>query len=196
MDEITWAYIGGYYNEKGDCCDNCGHPIKHVHQIKSSTGVVRKLGSDCINTLVDSIQRTQIEKVEKRLKAAANQWRKKTPLPFPQETREFYIQRRLMEMGNAWNGYKAFLAAPRTEWSYNGWTARHQRVLNRLFRLNGVTVPDQKACSAYSEFADNRRKIEREICERQNNRAHSRIERRTGANRFDYQRASWEVKKI
>jgi hypothetical protein len=195
MITITWMCTGVAYNEKGDCCDNCGHAIKTVYYAKSSTGETRKFGSECILTLGDPSQKTQIEKTEKRIKTAAAQWRKQTPAPLANETRESYIQRRFIEMGNAWNGYKMFLATPRKEWAYE-WTARHQRVLNRLLRINGVVTPDAKNYSVHSEFANARHKIEHEICERQNKRVHARIERLTGANRFDYWRASWEVKKI
>jgi hypothetical protein len=160
-------------------CDHCGHSIRVLCEIEhAETGQRMTVGTDCVRSFVSPPQAETAERVAKRYQRAARQWRSKMPLPLEGETREQYIARRVSEMGNA-------LPAGR-EWMH--WAAKS--VPDRCFRINararrwfGLGYQHNPYYWPFDYPVINSRK-------------HQRIERKYGANRFDYTRPMWELKLI
>lgn len=180
---VTWRLSG--YNANGhNSCYLCGHDIKREFHVQSNTGEHRVVGSECIDTLLSPDERNKVELFKRRASRAAKQWKDNLPVRRENETREQYISRRLAEMPNARRAYNAYLAKS-TEI-----TANHTRMFRECDeRLKALF----KVRSATNREYDN---LIQKVYFDASNQILLDIEKNFTANRFDFVRAPWEVRKI
>lgn len=126
MSTITWICVGIYQSDTGTSCALCGHAIKQIAIVQSSNGERLEIGADCAASLTG--QQEVIGKAEMRMKKAAAQWKKQDPALLPDETRDHYINRRHIEMGNAITAYNVYISIPRHVWEKEGREAVHQYI--------------------------------------------------------------------
>lgn len=82
-------------------CDNCGYnPLKNVYFLEGSDGSRITVGSECVFTLLFGADLAVAQQHDKNIKRAGREWRKAYPPPNSNETRENYINRRLIEIPN------------------------------------------------------------------------------------------------
>lgn len=158
-------------------CDACGHDIKWRYVILNGDRRMT-VGSECVNALLGPVA----EHLDRRAKRAAAQWRKQEPAPRPNETRERYINRRMVEMTNARRAYNAYAAF----WATGKLDSYARKVNDRARRLfnTGLDMRDSFYDRPFSRTTIRDRVI-------------SRLERRYNANRYDFDgRKPWDVVKI
>lgn len=155
-------------------CDLCGHDIAQIFYIQSDD-VRRAVGCECINTFLTPDDRNRADLLKRRANRAAKQWREKNPAPRDGETRPQYIDRRMREMDNAMRAYKASLKLD----------------VNK-FRMAALRdIKDQFEGVSYAEWCRVASETERNVLDLM----YGRLEQQYNANRYDFNRPIWDVRK-
>lgn len=178
---VTWKLVG-YIAEGCDSCGMCGHDIRRVFIIASNTGVVKHVGSECVNHMLNADQRQRVELLDRRTTRAASQWRKKLPAPLDGETRDQYIARRVDEMDHAQAAFKATIAID------------FHKYANDQLKAKEASLPPygERFTKQWATAAEARKQVQIAAYDE----LHRGIEQKYKANRFDYNRPIWEVRKI
>lgn len=211
-------YLAAYYLLDGGCdtCQACGHEIKHVFVIRNHNGAAMNVGSECVNSWLAPDERNKAELIERRTNRAAAQWRKKDPQPRDGETRTDYINRRVAEMDNAMKAAKVWAGsfARMSLHSLAGHNLKSQGIEDPYHRRfsphtagefdlvnereghegkHSVACPmcQKQVAERDAEFAIYRDAVQTEI-----ERITTEFEAKHNANRYDFQRVMWQVRKI
>lgn len=184
----TFQVIGFQEIEGLASCGNCGHEIKQLYTIKSDSGLVLVVGCECVKHLCGK----NTFNLERRVKRAAAQWRKKTPKPRKDESRTNYINRRVAEMGNALTAYEAWQAFYRLNFKKAA-----DKLKRRAFKLYNMPFTESYgfavcACPTRIRFGQCNHF---QFISLQNHFT-KRIARQAGANPYDFRRSVWEVRKL
>lgn len=178
-------------------CENCGHAIAQVFYVHDTdTGAQLAVGSECVVHLLTGEEKQTADLLRKRMQRAAAQWRKNEPARRNREVRTDYINRRVVEMGNALKAYKAWAALmsdPRLR--QGGSAQRASKFAKRFLERCGVEVPKANS-SEYLRYYTLVRWVSEAYSSHLYDKLHRRIEKQTCANRYDYTRAIWDVRKI
>lgn len=206
-----YKYIG--YANYAHTCEHCGHDIAHVYTIRHiQTGVTLRVGSECVLQLLDLNERPVFEREQARRKRAASQWRTQKPAAHEGETREQYIERRVCEMSNALAAFKA--------WSglFGRGVTLYSLAIKSL-QESGVEDPSIYGRQPHYTYPDSReivnpghegyshncplcqqqeglKKAYVEMVREEQEAVVRRFEEKHQANRFDFNRAVWNVKKL
>ena len=185
--EVKWRFTG--VEQRRTSCELCGHDIAHVYYARSNTGAVIGVGCDCINTLLDPDERGKVELFTRRMNRAAAQWSKKLPAPKDGETRDQYIVRRVTEMGNARAASNAYAAIGHQGFTDARLTARNEHKAELDDLRSKITSNYSAESNAYMQRIS-------EIENAAIDKLHAQVEAKYKANRFDFNRQAWEVRKI
>ncbi len=83
-------------------CAHCGYAgLKNIYYLMGSDNIEILVGSECAPHLLSGQDLKEFQNADVNLKKATREWKKQFPPPFPNETREGYINRRLSELPNA-----------------------------------------------------------------------------------------------
>lgn len=178
------SYYLASRNEAGwlPSCEHCGHDIKHCYVIKDVSGVTKTVGSECVRHFLSGEQQYTADVMKKRVSRAGRQWRdanngKKAPAILDGETRKKYIERRVIEMSNA---YTAFMMWSRFCNKHQSAYNYSRKVWNRFNRMFSDSTIATNRDNFYTPYY----------------RAVSRIARKYNANSYDFTRPVWDIKKI
>lgn len=166
-----------FLNDDFTTCDACGHEIKWRYVIQNGERRMT-VGSECAISLLGP----SVANMDKRAKRAAAQWRKQEPASFQGETRERYIDRRLVEMANARTAYNAYMKF----WAGGSLDSRARKINGRARRMfnTGLDMRDSFYDKPFSRNEIRARFI-------------AKLERRYHANRYDFDnRKPWDIVKI
>lgn len=215
----TRWYLAAYYLRDGGCdtCQACGHEIKHVFVIRNHNGAMMNVGSECVNSWLAPDERNKAELIERRTNRASAQWRKKDPKPRDGETRTDYINRRVAEMDNAMKAAKAWggmfartslyelarrslaqkgVEDPSRTLRYSRHTAGEFDLVNERDGHEGKYQVSCPACQRQeAEHTKARQEYEAaRLAEIE--RITAEFEAKYNANRYDFERVMWQVRKI
>lgn len=185
--DVIWRLVG--IEEGRASCDSCGHDIANLYFVTSNTSEKQIVGSECVKALIDPADVPMFELLKKRRNRAAKQWRDNKPAHKENETREQYINRRLLEMQNVWQGYRACVEAARKDEFTNA--RRKAADANREQIRAAFEGLDRYSAAYYAAM-----KFQGDLLDAANDAIHERIEFETGSNRFDYNQAAYRIRKI
>lgn len=179
MNTITenWKRVGYKYSEHGEHCEHCNADIKHIFVIQDEFGVKMHVGSECVKTLTNGAIVRVVASLEKIAKSAASQWRKRSPAPRRNETREEYINRRVAEMPNSHHAYRELLAQ-----NQKLPHMKDERVIARYLRMNKIVKPGLYEFPARWHWDD----IHTYLLRSRELRRIFRLARKHGANAWDF----------
>ena len=186
MSDLTtaqWHLTGYHYLETGvDSCQLCGHPIKQLYYVATADGHHKTVGSECVRGLLADDTRYTVGLIEKRAKRAARQWKDAKPAPKDGESKGDYVNRRVAEMANALSAYRVYgKRAREIDKAYKALCKQHADESRALFLAGDVEAQSAVYTRLWHEASE---------------LIFAEIEASCGANRFDFHRAVWEVRKI
>lgn len=91
-------------------CHRCGEALKNVFFLRGSNDREITVGSECVRILLSGADLKAAQDADKNLKQASREWRKQQPPALPGESREAYINRRLLEIPNAARARREMMA--------------------------------------------------------------------------------------
>lgn len=201
-----WTIVSNMHNDAGDTCEHCGHAIKETYWIKDpETGITMKVGSDCVIQLVQSPDVIKsVQRQTARYKRATRQWKAQKPPAKPDETREQYINRRVLEMGNA---LTAFRHSPELQYTKLRKVAAERLAERGIvyplsephYLVEGVCMEGHEksyvVCPRCNEIERKQKSYWQAECD-ELEKLRNEFDAKYQANRFDWNRAIWDVRKI
>lgn len=214
----TWYFAG--VTTEPTSCDHCGQAIKNRYHLYNGLGGTMIVGSDCFQHFLNDGESDKATQAVKRMNRAASQWRKQTPKSRDGETREQYISRRVAEMGNAQKAHTAWCGKwgqgsfywtvdkqvkaqlPYFPQGMEAWTFRHWKGdgIKQAWNVNGLhegtSTHDcwlcQQQAAVKKAYGEWQHTLHQAIAET----ITSEFETQYNANRYDFNRPVWEVRKI
>lgn len=166
-----WICTGSQYSTEQQSCEHCTHGINNLFFIRNTeTGASMTVGSDCVQHFCSQEGTASAAKLSKRITRANRQWRDNKPAKREGESKETYVNRRLLEMGNALKAFNAWQAI----WQRGAsiWSITRKRLADKGLPQTGDNAHAEQL-AFYAEF-----------------------EAQHQANMFDFNRPIWDVKKI
>lgn len=169
---MSWICTGSQYSETSHSCEHCAHGINNLFFIRNTeTGACMVVGSDCVQHFCSVEGVASAAKLSKRITRANRQWRENKPARRENETKEAYVNRRLVEMANAMKAFNAWQALFQNR-TVSIWSITRKRLQEKGLPQTGDNAHAEQI-AFYSEF-----------------------EATHQANMFDFNRAIWDVRKI
>lgn len=189
-EKINWTLKNFYSDKVGTSCESCGHYIKEVFVIQSGETVL-KVGSDCVNQFLSQDAIATVELITRRMKRAATQYRKNEPAAKSGESRDEYINRRVAEMGNARAAFNHIhkMVGTKSKINENG-------IINRFMCMYMPTFVKPEGYHEKFVYLEQWREIQGWLGAKRYARNMDRIGKMFNANRYDFDRPVWEVRKI
>lgn len=103
-NKITLIELGN--RKTSSNCEHCGREIMNRYTVQFSDGeneYAMIVGADCAKALLG--EKFNTSPMEQRRKKAESEWKKQTPKPRKDETKEEYVNRRIVEKGNAYSAW-------------------------------------------------------------------------------------------
>lgn len=207
---MSYQVIDYIYEKAG--CEHCGTGIVHGFIIQDEFGTQMRVGSQCMQHFVteDSSSSYAASKLDRRVKRAGNQWRSQKPPRIEGETRKQYINRRVKEMGNAISAAKAFQRKYKGSDFYfaadqvlKGWLGFDYIQESRKWQhrnIDGILNEDYghkneypcPGCRRKDELSQTIQQLKQEA----RDTLYRQFEQEYQANRFDFLKPIWDLKKV